>query len=62
MCMDISKIINKEDLLRINKGFGGNLRSDSSIDFAFDNLIKYKPVSPGWGKRKISSWCLMPGA
>ena len=30
MCMDISK----EDLLRINKGFGGNLRSDSSIDFA----------------------------
>lgn len=30
MCMNISK----EDLLRINKGFGGNLRSDSSLDFA----------------------------
>lgn len=30
--MDISK----EDLLRINKGFGGNLRSDSSIDFAIE--------------------------
>lgn len=26
--------ISKEDLLRINKGFGGNLRSSSSIDFA----------------------------
>jgi len=32
MCMGISK----DDLLRINKGFGGNLRSDSSLDFAFD--------------------------
>ena len=30
--MDISK----EDLLRINKGFGGGLRSDSSIDFAIE--------------------------
>ena len=30
--MDISK----EDLLRINKGFGGGLRSDASLDFAFD--------------------------
>lgn len=38
MCVDIGDIINKEDLLRINKGFGGNLRSDSSIDFAFDKL------------------------
>ena len=28
----------KEDLLRINQGFGGNLRSDSSIDFAFDRI------------------------
>ena len=26
--------ISKEDILRINQGFGGNLRSDSSIDFA----------------------------
>ena len=34
MCMKISK----EDLLRINKGFGGNLRSDSSIDFAIDRI------------------------
>ncbi len=32
MCMDISK----EDLLRINKGFGGILRNDSSLDFAID--------------------------
>jgi len=38
MCMDISEIINKDDLLRINKGFGGNLRSDSSIDFSFDRI------------------------
>ena len=30
--MDISK----EDLLRINQGFGGNLRNESSIDFAMD--------------------------
>lgn len=34
MCMEISK----EDLLRINNGFGGNLRSDSSIDFAFSKI------------------------
>jgi len=34
MCMKISK----EDLLRINKGFGGNLRSDSSLDFAIDRI------------------------
>lgn len=38
MCMDISNIINKEDLLRINKGFGGNLRNDSSLDFAFEKM------------------------
>ena len=30
MCMNISK----EDIIRINNGFGGELRSDSSIDFA----------------------------
>ncbi len=30
--------IGKKDLLRINHGFGGNLRSDSSIDFAFDKI------------------------
>ena len=34
MCMDISK----EDLLRINHGFGGNLRSGSSLDYAFDKI------------------------
>ena len=34
MCMKISK----EDLLRINQGFGGNLRSDSSIDFALEAI------------------------
>ncbi len=34
MCMDISK----KDLFRINHGFGGNLRSDSSIDFAFSRI------------------------
>ena len=28
--------IRKEDLLRINKGFGGGMRNDSSLDFAFD--------------------------
>jgi len=28
--------ISKEDLLRINKGFGGGLRNDSSLDYAFD--------------------------
>jgi prophage maintenance system killer protein len=40
--MDISKLITKEDLLRINKGFGGNLRNDSSIDFALDKLTDKK--------------------
>ncbi len=34
MCMNISK----ENLLRINRGFGGNLRSSSSLDFAFEKL------------------------
>ena len=32
MCMNISK----EELLRINHGFGGNLRSGSSLDFAIN--------------------------
>jgi prophage maintenance system killer protein len=36
--MDISK----EDLLRINKGFGGNLRSDSSLDYAIDTQSNNK--------------------
>jgi len=46
MCM----IISKKDLLRINEGFGGNLRSDSSIDFAIDmqenrKLGEYKKLA-----------------
>ena len=28
--------IGKEDLIRINQGFGGNLRNDSSLDYAID--------------------------
>ena len=28
--------ISKEDLLRINQGFGGGLRNDASLDFALD--------------------------
>ena len=39
MCMNISK----EDLIRINHGFGGNLRSGSSLDFAFD-VIENKKI------------------
>ncbi|MBD3247421.1 hypothetical protein GF378_02265 [Candidatus Pacearchaeota archaeon] len=41
MCMNIGKIT-KKDLLRINQGFGGNLRSDSSLDFAFHRLENKK--------------------
>ena len=32
MCMNISN----ETLLRINKGFGGSLRNDSSLDYALE--------------------------
>jgi prophage maintenance system killer protein len=28
--------ISKEDIIRINNGFGGNLRNDSSLDYALD--------------------------
>lgn len=28
-------VLNKGDLIRINKALGGNLRADSSLDFAF---------------------------
>jgi prophage maintenance system killer protein len=28
--------IRKEDLLRVNSGFGGGLRNDASLDFALD--------------------------
>ncbi len=46
MCMNISK----KDLLRINEGFGGNLRSDSSLDYAIDmqenkRLGEYKKLA-----------------
>lgn len=41
MCMKISK----EELLRINHGFGGNLRSDASLDFALDK-VKNKKLGP----------------
>lgn len=46
MCMKISKY----DLLRINKGFGGNLRSSSSLDYAIEmqeskNLGDYKKLA-----------------
>lgn len=46
MCMKISK----EDLIRINKGFGGNLRSEASLEFAIkiqDNakLGNYKKLA-----------------
>jgi prophage maintenance system killer protein len=49
MCMKIRK----EDLLRINKGFGGNLRSDSSLDFALKmqekrKLGNYKKLAYLW--------------
>ena len=49
MCMEISK----KDLLRINKGFGGNLRSDSSLDFAIEiqenpKLGSYKKLAYLW--------------
>ncbi len=35
--------ISKKDLLRINHGFGGNLRSSSSLDFTFD-MAKSKKI------------------
>ena len=49
MCMEISK----EELLRINEGFGGGLRSDSSIDFALEmqennKLGVYKKLAYLW--------------
>ena len=46
MCMKIRK----KDLIRINKGFGGNLRNDASLDFALRQqenrrLGKYKKLA-----------------
>lgn len=49
MCMEIGK----EELLRINAGFGGGLRSDSSLDYALDmqknaKLGEYKKLAYLW--------------
>lgn len=49
MCMNISK----KDLLRINHGFGGDLRSGSSLDFAFD---KFKEKRIGMYKKLSYLW------
>lgn len=38
MCMEISK----EDIIRIGKGFGGELRNDASIDFALEKQRNLK--------------------
>jgi len=35
--------ISKEEILRINRGFGGDLRNDSSLDFAID-MLKNKKI------------------
>jgi len=45
--------IDKEDLLRINAGFGGSLRNDASIDFAIEKqrdarLGDYKKLAYLW--------------
>jgi len=45
--------ISKENLLRINKGFEGSLRNDSSIDFAIEmqnnnKLGEYKKLAYLW--------------
>jgi len=42
--------ISKQDLLRINAGFGGSLRNDASLDFAIDlqenlKLGEYKKLA-----------------
>jgi prophage maintenance system killer protein len=42
--------IRKEDLIRINKGFGGSLKNDASIDFALQKqgdkkLCDYKKLA-----------------
>lgn len=49
MCMKIDK----EDLLRINNGFGGHLRNDASIEHALiqqesNKLGKYKKLAYLW--------------
>lgn len=49
MCMKIDK----EDIMRINRGFGGGLRNDASIDFAIEKqadgkLGEYKKLAYLW--------------
>lgn len=49
MCMKISK----EDIIRVNHGFGGNLRNDASLDFALRmqenrKLGDYKKLAYLW--------------
>ena len=34
--------ISKEDIIRINKGFGGRLRNDASMDFALEKQYNAK--------------------
>ena len=34
--------ISKDDLLRVNRGFGGSLRNDASLDFALDKQTNAK--------------------
>ena len=43
----------KEDIIRINKGFGGNIRNSASIEFALEKqknnkLGKYKKLAYIW--------------
>ena len=45
--------ISKEDLLRINKEFGGDLRNDASLDFAF-----YAQENPKFGFYKKLAYLL----
>ncbi len=45
--------IGKDTLLRINRGFGGNLRSDSSLDFAIE---KQKDSKLGVYKKLAYLW------
>ncbi len=45
--------IGKEDIIRINKGFGGNLISNASIDFAID---KQKDEKIGAYKKLAYLW------
>lgn len=45
--------ISKEELLHINKGFGGNLRSGSSLEYALD---KFENKKIGLYKKMANLW------